>query len=278
MMLINGVEIREQLEGELKEMVVKLDNKPCLAVIQVGDNQASNVYVRNKERACERVGIETKTYKLPEETTEEELLDLINVLNHDNSKNGILVQLPLPKHLSVTKVLEAIDPSKDVDGFHYSNVGKMFLGLDTLLPCTPHGVMKMLEYIEVEIEGKHAVVVGASDIVGKPMAQLLLQEGATVTQCHIKTKDLAFHTKQADILVVAVGKEKLITVDMVKEGAIVIDVGINRNAEGKLCGDVDFENVKEKVSAISPVPKGVGAMTVAMLLYNTLKAYVLQNS
>lgn len=278
MILISGVEIRDNIEAELKEKVAKLDKKPCLAVIQVGDNQASNVYVRNKERACERVGIDTKTYKLPEDTTEEELLDLINVLNHDSEKNGILVQLPLPNHLIVTKVLEAIDPLKDVDGFHYSNVGKMFLGLDTLLPCTPHGIMKMLEYIEADIEGKHAVVVGASDIVGKPMAQLLLQEGATVTQCHIKTKDLAFHTKQADILVVAVGKEKLITVDMVKEGAIVIDVGINRNAEGKLCGDVDFENVKEKVSAISPVPKGVGAMTVAMLLYNTLKAYVLQNS
>lgn len=278
MILISGVEIRDNIEAELKEMVAKLDKKPCLAVIQVGDNQASNVYVRNKERACERVGIDTKTYKLPEDTTEEELLDLINVLNHDSEKNGILVQLPLPKHINVTKVLETILPIKDVDGFHYSNVGKMFLGLDTLLPCTPHGIMKMLEYIEADIEGKHAVVVGASDIVGKPMAQLLLQEGATVTQCHIKTKDLAFHTKQADILVVAVGKEKLITVDMVKEGAIVIDVGINRNAEGKLCGDVDFENVKEKVSAISPVPKGVGAMTVAMLLYNTLKAYVLQNS
>lgn len=276
-MILYGKYVADKIEEELKKKVALFEGQPTLAVIQVGNNPASNVYVRNKERACERIGIKSEKIHLPEETTEQFLLEQIKVLNEDETVNGILVQLPLPEHLSVTKILEAINPSKDVDGFHYSNVGKMFLDMDTLLPCTPHGVMKMLEYADVEIEGKHAVIVGASNIVGKPMAQLLLNKGATITQCHIKTKDLAFHTRQADILIVAVGKEKLITDDMVKDDVVIIDVGINRNSEGKLCGDVDFENIVRKASVISPVPKGVGVMTVTMLMYNTVKAYELQN-
>ena len=277
-MILYCKEVADKIEVELKEKVASFDKKPCLAVIQVGNNHASNVYVRNKEKACERLGIESKTYKLPEETTEDELLDLINVLNHDDNKTGILVQLPLPNHLNATKVTNAISPLKDVDGFTPPNVGKMMIGEDTLLPCTPHGVMKILEHIEIEIEGKNAVVVGASNIVGKPVGIMLKNKGATVTICDIFTKDLKAHTKQADILVVAVGKINLITKDMVKEGAVVIDVGINRKDDGKLCGDVDFEDVKEKVSVITPVPKGVGVMTVTMLMYNTVKAFEIQNN
>lgn len=278
MILISGTEIRDKMELELKEKVDKMENKPLLAVIQVGNNEASNVYVRNKIKACERIGIKSRVINLVKETSEQYLLENIYMLNFDESVNGILVQLPLPNHINVNKVLSAINPEKDVDGFHYSNVGKMSIGMETMLPCTPNGVMKMLEYAEVDIEGKNAVVVGRSNIVGKPIAMMLINEGATVTICNSKTKNLSEFTKNADILIVAVGKEKIITADMVKEGAVVIDVGMNRNSEGKLCGDVDFENVKDIAGAISPVPKGVGAMTVTMLLYNTIKAHELQNA
>ena len=278
MTVIYGREVADVIEAQLKAEIEQFETKPQLAVIQVGNNQASNVYVRNKERACERVGIESIAIHLKETVEEDELIQIIQDLNVDTNITGILVQLPLPSHINVTKVLDVIDPIKDVDGFHYINVGKMNLGMQSMLPCTPYGVIKMLEYINEDVKGKHAVVVGASNIVGKPMAQLLLSKGATVTICNSKTQNLGFFTSHADILVVAVGKSKLITTDMVKENAVVIDVGINRNEDGKLCGDVDFDNIVDKVKAISPVPKGVGVMTVTMLLYNTVEAYKLQNT
>ena len=281
MELINGKEIQELTFNEITRDVLSLKEKgvePCLAVIIVGSDPASRVYVNNKKKACERVGIKSLEYALPEETQTEELLDLIRKLNEDDSVNGILCQLPVPKQIDKQAVLDTISPEKDVDCFHPVNVGKLSLGRAELLPCTPAGVIRMLDVAGVEIEGKRAVVIGRSDIVGKPMGTMLMERNATVTVCHSKTKDLASITKQADILVATVGREKFVTADMVKEGAVVIDVGINRNSEGKLCGDVDFENVAPHCSKITPVPGGVGPMTITMLMKNTVTAAKSQNN
>ncbi len=281
MQLINGKEIQQLTFTEIKEEVLALKKQgadPCLAVIIVGNDPASRVYVNNKKKACETVGIKSLEYALPEETTTEELLDLIEKLNSDKTVNGILCQLPVPKHINKLAILESISPDKDVDCFHPVNVGKLSLGRAQLLPCTPAGVIRMLDVAGVEIEGKRAVVIGRSDIVGKPMGIMLMQRNATVTVCHSKTKDLPSITKQADILVCTVGKPKLVTADMVKEGAVVIDVGINRNSEGKLCGDVDFDDVAPHCSKITPVPGGVGPMTITMLMKNTVTAAKNQNN
>ncbi|MCR5636665.1 MAG: bifunctional methylenetetrahydrofolate dehydrogenase/methenyltetrahydrofolate cyclohydrolase FolD [Clostridiales bacterium] len=239
-----------------------------LAVILVGDDNASQIYVRNKAKACEEVGINSKQYTLPANTGQEELLKLIDTLNKDDKINGILVQLPLPKHIDEKEVIKAIDPKKDVDAFSNENIGRMFCGDMICSPCTPSGILEMLDYYKIDVRGKHCVVIGRSAIVGKPMAMMLLNRDATVTVCHSKTKDLPHICRQADILVVAVGKPKMITCEYVKPGAVVVDVGINRDENGKLCGDVDFESVKETASYISPVPGGVGPMTIAMLLNN----------
>lgn len=246
--------------------------RPGLAVVIVGEDPASKVYVRNKKKGCEEAGFYSEVHEMPAETTQEQLLEKIEELKANENIHGILVQLPLPKHLDEKAVIDAIPPEKDVDAFHPVNTGKIMIGDYNFLPCTPAGVMKMLEYEQIDVTGKECVVVGRSNIVGKPMAMLLLHANGTVTVCHSRTKDLAEVTRRADILVVAIGKANFITADMVKEGAVVIDVGMNRNAEGKLCGDVDFENVKEKASAITPVPGGVGVMTITMLLENTLRA------
>ena len=281
MELISGKEIQELTFKEIREEVQSLKDKgieACLAVIIVGNDPASRVYVNNKKKACETVGIKSLEYALPEETTTEELLDLIGKLNSDETVNGILCQLPVPKHINKLAVIESISPEKDVDCFHPVNVGKLSLGRAQLVPCTPAGVIRMLDVAGVEIEGKRAVVIGRSDIVGKPMGIMLMERNATVTVCHSKTKDLSSITKQADILVATVGKQKLVTADMVKEGAVVIDVGINRNGEGKLCGDVDFENVAPHCSKITPVPGGVGPMTITMLMKNTVTATKIQNN
>ncbi len=281
MELISGKEIQELTFREIREEVQSLKDKgieACLAVIIVGNDPASRVYVNNKKKACETVGIKSLEYALPEETTTEELLDLIEKLNSDEAVNGILCQLPVPKHINKLAVIESISPEKDVDCFHPVNVGKLSLGRAQLVPCTPAGVIRMLDVAGVEIEGKRAVVIGRSDIVGKPMGIMLMERNATVTVCHSKTKDLSSITKQADILVATVGKQKLVTADMVKEGAVVIDVGINRNGEGKLCGDVDFENVAPHCSKITPVPGGVGPMTITMLMKNTVTATKIQNN
>ncbi|GEK33984.1 bifunctional methylenetetrahydrofolate dehydrogenase/methenyltetrahydrofolate cyclohydrolase FolD [Kurthia sibirica] len=273
--LINGKEIGAQIRLTIQKEVKELVDQgitPGLAVILVGDDAASHTYVANKEKACAQLGIYSELIRLPKETTEVELLAHIAKLNTDAKIDGILVQLPLPKHIDEQHVIESISPHKDVDGFHPVSVGKMLLGQPTFLPCTPHGVMKLLQYSNVEIAGKHAVVVGRSHIVGVPMGQLLLQQDATVTYCHSKTPDLAAMTTQADILVVAVGRAKMIKAEHIKEGAVVIDVGMNRDENGKLCGDVDFDDVFEKVAAITPVPGGVGPMTITMLLVNTLQS------
>ena len=273
--IIDGKEIAASVRNGLRSEVdalAEMDVTPGLAVILAGDNQASKTYVRNKQRACAEVGIHSVLAEYPAALSEEDLLRKIAELNSDESIDGILVQLPLPDHIDETKVLDAISPEKDVDGFHPINIGRMMTGQDAFLPCTPHGVMVMLDEIGCEIEGRHAVVVGRSNIVGKPVGQLLLNRNATVTYCHSRTKDLASFTKQADILVVAVGRRNTITADHVKPGAVVIDVGMNRNDEGRLCGDVAFEEVKEIASYITPVPKGVGPMTIAMLLKNTVKS------
>jgi len=243
-----------------------------LAVIQVGNNPASTVYVRNKKKACELVGIRSLSYEIPEETTEEELLDLIKELNERSDVNGILLQLPLPKHMDEDKMLLAIAPEKDVDGFHPMNVGALCVGKPGFVSCTPAGIIELLKRSGVEIAGKECVVIGRSNIVGKPMAHLLLAENGTVTVAHSRTKNLQEVSSRADILIVAVGRPKMITADYVKEGAVVIDVGINRNADNRLCGDVDFDDVAEKCSAITPVPGGVGPMTIAMLMKNCLES------
>ncbi|MBQ2775549.1 MAG: bifunctional methylenetetrahydrofolate dehydrogenase/methenyltetrahydrofolate cyclohydrolase FolD [Clostridia bacterium] len=251
--------------------------EPCLAVIIVGDDPASRVYVNNKKRSCERVGIKSLEFALPATTTQDELIELIDKLNADPTVNGILCQLPVPKHIDETAVLCRISPEKDVDAFHPQNVGHIMIGDFTLLPCTPAGVMTMLHHENIDISGKNCVVIGRSNIVGKPMAMLLLKENATVTVCHSKTQNLAEITRQADILVVAIGRAKFVTADMVKEGAVVIDVGMDRDENGKLCGDVDFEQVSEKAGSITPVPGGVGPMTIATLMQNTLTAAKAQN-
>ncbi|KON70019.1 5,10-methylene-tetrahydrofolate cyclohydrolase [Peribacillus butanolivorans] len=273
--IINGKEIAEAVRQEISKEVQQLREKnivPGLAVILVGDNQASQTYVRNKQKACEDLGMHSVLIKKPGDLTQEELIQNIDELNQDDSIHGILVQLPLPGHIQEKAIIEAISPEKDVDGFHPINIGLMMTGQDAFLPCTPYGVMVMLEHIGYELEGKHVVIVGRSNIVGKPAGQLFLNADATVTYCHSKTKDLAYYTKQADVVVAAVGKRDTITSDHIKEGAVVIDVGMNRNDEGKLCGDVAFEEVKNKASYITPVPKGVGPMTITMLMKNTVKS------
>lgn len=273
--IINGKEIAESVRQEISKEVQSLREKnivPGLAVILVGDNQASQTYVRNKQKACEDLGMHSVLIKKPAELSQEELIQSIAELNQDDSIHGILVQLPLPGHIQEKAIIEAISPEKDVDGFHPINIGRMMTGQDAFLPCTPYGVMVMLEYIDYDLEGKHVVIVGRSNIVGKPAGQLFLNANATVTYCHSRTKDLAYYTKQADVVVAAVGKRDTITSDHIKEGAVVIDVGMNRNDEGKLCGDVAFDEVKNKASYITPVPKGVGPMTITMLMKNTVKS------
>jgi methylenetetrahydrofolate dehydrogenase (NADP+)/methenyltetrahydrofolate cyclohydrolase len=273
--IIDGKQISLDIKNELKEKVAKYKEQGIeitLAVVKVGNDPASAVYVRNKEKACEYVGINSKTLALPEETTEEELLNVVKELNEDKNVNGILVQLPLPKHIDESKVLLTIDSTKDVDGFHPVNVGKMVIGEDTFLPCTPAGIIEMIKRTDIDIEGKECVVIGRSNIVGKPMAMLMLKENATVTIAHSRTKVLKEVTKRADIIVAAIGKAKFVTADYVKEGAVVIDVGMDRDENGKLCGDVDFESVSKVASAITPVPGGVGPMTVTMLLVNCLRS------
>lgn len=273
--IIDGKQISLDIKNELKEKVAKYKEQGIeitLAVVKVGNDPASAVYVRNKEKACEYVGINSKTLALPEETTEEELLKVVKELNEDKNVNGILVQLPLPKHIDESKVLLTIDSTKDVDGFHPVNVGKMVIGEDTFLPCTPAGIIEMIKRTDIDIEGKECVVIGRSNIVGKPMAMLMLKENATVTIAHSRTKDLKEVTKRADIIVAAIGKAKFVTADYVKEGAVVIDVGMDRDENDKLCGDVDFESVSKVASAITPVPGGVGPMTVTMLLVNCLRS------
>ncbi len=279
MKIIDGKAISMDIKNEVKAEVANLKAKgiePALAVILVGDNPASAVYVRNKKLACEYTGIRSESFELPTETTQEELLKLIEDLNSRQDINGILVQLPLPKHINEEKVLLAISPEKDVDGFHPFNVGSMSIGKDTLLSCTPAGVIQLLKRSGIEIEGKTCVVLGRSNIVGKPVLQLLLAENGTVTICHSKTKNLSDICKQADILIAAIGKPNFVKAYMIKEGAVIIDVGINRLENGKLCGDVDFEDCKERAYAITPVPGGVGPMTIAMLMKNCVKAAVNQ--
>lgn len=273
--VINGKEIGQVIRQEVQKRVetLKADGlTPGLAVILVGDNPASQTYVANKQKSCEQIGMYSELIKLPGETTEQELLQAIEELNTRDDIHGILVQLPLPKHINENAVIATISPEKDVDGFSPISVGKMMLGQDTYLPCTPFGVMKLLEHSGIEVAGKHAVIVGRSHIVGKPMGQLLLQKDATVTYTHSKTNDLASFTQQADIIIAAVGRPKFITAEHVKPGAVVIDVGINRDENNKLCGDVDFASVDGIASHITPVPGGVGPMTITMLLENTVQA------
>jgi methylenetetrahydrofolate dehydrogenase (NADP+)/methenyltetrahydrofolate cyclohydrolase len=272
MNIISGKEISASIRAEIKAEVEKMTVRPGLAVILVGSDPASQVYVRNKNKACEEVGFYSEMYTLPEETEMDDLLGLIDQLNHSPQIHGILVQLPLPKHLDEEKVILAISPEKDVDAFHPVNVGKIMIGNHSFLPCTPAGVMELLFRSGIEVSGKECVVIGRSNIVGKPQAMLLLHANGTVTVCHSRTKNLAETCARADILVSAIGKPKFVTPDMVKEGAVVIDVGINRDENGKLCGDVDFENVAPKTSFITPVPGGVGPMTITMLMKNTLTA------
>ncbi len=270
--LIDGKQISAQIKDELKDRVAKEGIKATLAVIQVGDDPASSVYVGNKKKACEYIGIGSRSFELPEKTTEEELLDLIDKLNDDDDVTGILVQLPVPAHIDDKKIINRISPLKDVDGFHPENVGNLCIGQDGFVSCTPAGIMELLGRSGIEVEGKRCVVVGRSNIVGKPMALLLLAANGTVTVCHSRTKDLKDICKQADILVAAVGRPKMITSEYIKEGAVVIDVGIHRMDNGKLCGDVDFDDVKDMTSFITPVPGGVGPMTIAMLMVNCVKA------
>ena len=273
---IDGKQISAQIKDELKERVEKEKLEVTLAVIQVGNDPASTVYVGNKKKACEYIGIRSLAYELPEETPEEELLQLIKELNDRDDVNGILVQLPLPAHMDEDKVIQTISPKKDVDGFHPQSVGALSIGQPGFVSCTPAGVIQLLKRTGVEIDGKDCVIVGRSNIVGKPMALLMLRENATVTVCHSHTKDLKEVTKRADILIVAIGKPKFITKEYVKDGAVVIDVGIHRGADGKLCGDVDYDDVAPITYAITPVPGGVGPMTIAMLMNNCVEAKGLQ--
>ena len=277
--LIDGREVSASVKRRVADEVAELNKNGIevgLAVIIVGNNPASRTYVNNKKKACAEAGINSYEYALPEDTTTDELLSLIRELNRDSKINGILCQLPLPEGLDEKKVIETISPEKDVDAFHAVNTGH--ISDYTFLPCTPAGITEMLDYYNIDVEGKHCVVIGRSNIVGKPMAMLLLKRNGTVTVCHSKTVDLAGYTRQADILVAAIGKPYFVTADMVKDGAVVIDVGMNRNAEGKLCGDVDFAEVEKKASFITPVPGGVGPMTIATLLKNTVTAAKRQNS
>ena len=273
--VINGRELADQMQAEIQKDVEKMtqqDIQPGLVVLLVGENPASQTYVRNKERAAAKIGILSKVEKLPETISEEELLAEIDKYNQDSRFHGILVQLPLPKHMDEEKILLAIDPKKDVDGFHPMNLGRLFVGKPEMIPCTPYGIMKMFEAYDIDLTGKRAVIIGRSNIVGKPMAQLLLMKNATVTIAHSKTEHLAEVAKEADILVVAIGRGHFVTKEFVKPGAVVIDVGMNRNQEGKLIGDVAFDEVSEIASYITPVPKGVGPMTITMLMYQTVEA------
>lgn len=273
--IIDGKKISQEIKDELKEKVAKLKEQGkdvALAVIQVGNDPASSVYVNNKKKACAYIGIESLAYELPEETTEQELTELVEKLNADDKVNGILVQLPLPKHINEETIIQTISPKKDVDGFHMQSVGALCVGAKGYVSCTPLGILELLKRSGIEIAGKHCVVIGRSNIVGKPMALLLLRENGTVTVCHSKTKDLKEITRQADILVAAIGKPKFVDETYVKEGAVVIDVGIHRNEQNKLCGDVDFDKVAPHTSAITPVPGGVGPMTIAMLMNNCVSS------
>ncbi|PHF95741.1 bifunctional methylenetetrahydrofolate dehydrogenase/methenyltetrahydrofolate cyclohydrolase FolD [Bacillus wiedmannii] len=273
--IIKGNEVAEKKRAQLTEEVVKLKEQgivPGLAVILVGEDPASRSYVKGKEKGCEQVGIYSELIELPETITEERLLAEIDRLNGDDRINGILVQLPLPKHIEEKAIIEKISPEKDVDGFHPISVGRMMTGQDTFLPCTPHGIVELVKETNLDISGKHVVVIGRSNIVGKPVGQLFLNENATVTYCHSKTQNMKELTKLADILIVAVGRPKMVTADYIKEGAVVIDVGVNRLETGKLCGDVDFDNVLDVAGYITPVPKGVGPMTITMLLHNTVES------
>lgn len=273
--IIDGKAISLQIKDELKEKTAKMQEQgihPCLAVIQVGADPASCVYVRNKKKACAYVGIESRAYELEEDTTEKELLTLIDSLNQDDSVHGILVQLPVPKHIDEDKIIQAISPSKDVDGFHPMSVGNLCIGEKGFVSCTPAGVIQLLKRSNISIEGKECVVIGRSNIVGKPMSLLLLRENATVTICHSRTKNLPEVARRADILIVAIGKREFVTKDYVKEGAVVIDVGMHRNEHNKLCGDVKYDEVAEYAFAITPVPGGVGPMTIAMLMHNCVEA------
>ncbi|MBO5144799.1 MAG: bifunctional methylenetetrahydrofolate dehydrogenase/methenyltetrahydrofolate cyclohydrolase FolD [Lachnospiraceae bacterium] len=273
--VIDGKKISQEIKDELKEKAASLKEQGkniCLAVIQVGNDPASSVYVGNKKKACAYIGIESLSYELPEETSEEELLELVRKLNADHKVNGILVQLPLPKHIDEEKVIQTIAPEKDVDGFHEKNVGALCVGSKGYVSCTPLGIIQLLKRSGVEIAGKNCVVIGRSNIVGKPMALLLLRENGTVTVCHSRTRNIKEITKQADILIVAIGKPKMIDDSYIKEGAVVIDVGIHRDENNKLCGDVDFEKAAPHTSAITPVPGGVGPMTIAMLMHNCVSS------
>lgn len=274
--VIDGKAVSAQVKEQVRAEIEREGLKVGLAVVIVGNNQASRVYVNNKKKACEVCGIKSYEYALPEETTEEQLLELVDTLNADKNINGILVQLPLPKQINEEKIIERISPEKDVDAFHAVNVGKIMIGNYAFLPCTPAGVMELINSTGTEVSGKECVVIGRSNIVGKPMAMLLLHENATVTICHSRTKNLAEVCRRADILVSAVGRADFVTADMVKEGAVVIDVGMNRDAENKLCGDVKYDEVEKKASYITPVPGGVGPMTIAMLMKNTLMAKRIQ--
>lgn len=281
MELINGKELAKKIRGELKlevEEINKKGIKPKLAVIMVGDDKASGVYVRNKSKACNEIGIEFEEFLMDSSIKQEELIHLINTLNEREDINGILLQSPIPSHLNIREAFNNINYKKDVDGFNPINVGKLSIGEDSFISCTPYGVIKMLEEYNIPIEGKRAVIIGRSNIVGKPLIQCLLNKNATVTVCHSRTKNIEEITKEADILIAALGKPKFVKEDMVKENAVVIDVGINRNEEGKLVGDVDFENVSKKASYITPVPGGVGPMTIAMLMNNVVKAAKIQNN
>ena len=273
--IIDGKKISNEIKDELKTKAAQMKERgkeACLAVILVGNDPASTVYVGNKKKACEYIGIRSLSYELPEETSEAELLELIAKLNADSAVNGILVQLPLPKHINEDKVISAISPEKDVDGFHPTSVGNLCIGRKGFVSCTPAGIIQLLKRSGVTMEGKECVIIGRSNIVGKPMSLLMLRENATVTVCHSRTKDLKEITKRADILIVAIGKPKFITADYVKEGAVVIDVGIHRGEDGKLCGDVKFDEVCEHTSLITPVPGGVGPMTIAMLMNNCIQS------
>lgn len=274
--IIDGKAVSAAVKEQIKEEIAREGLEIGLAVVIVGDDPASRVYVNNKKKACEFCGIKSYEYALPEDTAEEELLELIDTLNGDDKVNGILVQLPLPKQLDEKKIIEHISPMKDVDAFHESNVGRIMIGNYAFLPCTPAGCMELIHSTGVEVSGKECVVIGRSNIVGKPMAMLLLHENGTVTICHSRTKDLAEVCRRADILIAAVGRANFVTADMVKEGAVVIDVGINRLENGKLCGDVKFDEVSEKAGYITPVPGGVGPMTIAMLMKNTVMAKRIQ--
>ena len=275
--LIDGKKLAKKIRENLASKVNNYKIKPKLAIILCGDNEASKVYVNIKTKACKEIGIDYEEYYLNKNVTEEELESLIMKLNSDKNTNGILLQYPVPKQINLTKIASLIDKNKDVDGFNPYNIGMLNMGVPNFIPCTPYGIMRMFDEYKIDLNGKKAVIIGRSNVVGKPMAECLLNKNATVTICHSRTKDLKAELKQADIIIAACGKEKIVTEDMIKNGAVIIDVGTNRDKNGKLCGDVDFENVKEKASYITPNPGGVGPMTVAMLMENSIKAYEIQH-